>query len=312
MVIKMISQKKKWHDLWNNGCTGIINQIGQLDLQKDALLPSPQGQRKQLVPFRSSKFPEHTVSGRERYSVPLCISPWPKHKATHSRYVAEGGANDNTHSTPSRRSEPKVPRSQLLPLLWVYHHWSCHWRWRGRTVTGPEAPHTGSSCAQPEWEAPGRLGTALPPSTHSSLRGKGRSGAGPRRSGKTHPAAPRSATRNKGGRTQFLLTMIWHLHTCSKAKISSTASDEVPYTQCPVICCCVAKHPKEWWLTTAKSYYLSPLCGLAGWMCWFHLGSLTEAQWAGRLEGAGLGHWTPGPFSQRASSRLGVLIGLGW
>ena len=40
-------------------------------------------------------------------------------------------------------------------------------------------------------------GTAPPPSTHSSLRGKGRLGAGPRRSGRTHPEAPRSATSAK-------------------------------------------------------------------------------------------------------------------
>ena len=40
-------------------------------------------------------------------------------------------------------------------------------------------------------------GTARPPSTRSSLRGKGRSGAGPRHSGKTHPEAPRSAASAK-------------------------------------------------------------------------------------------------------------------
>lgn len=32
---------------WNNGLTGIINHIGLPDLPKDALLPNPQGQRKQ-------------------------------------------------------------------------------------------------------------------------------------------------------------------------------------------------------------------------------------------------------------------------
>lgn len=85
------------------------------------------------------------------------------------------------------------------------------------------------------------LGMAPPPSTRSSLRGKGHSGADPTRSGKTHPGALRSATRNKGGRTlNHDLIVTQH----PKANTSSTASDEVTYIQCPVIYCCVANYPK--------------------------------------------------------------------
>lgn len=178
-------------------------------------------------------------------------------------------------------------------------------------VTGPAAPRTGSSCAQPGWEAPGTLAMAPPPSTHSSLRGKGHSGADPRRSGKTHPEVLRSATRNKQGRTQFLWTMIWYLHTDSKANRSRTALNEVTNIQYPVIYGCVATRPKIEWLKITTSYYFSLLhaLGLGGVVSWFLLSSLIELQGAGRLAGscAGLDSWTPGPFAQRGFIRLGFL-----
>lgn len=85
------------------------------------------------------------------------------------------------------------------------------------------------------------LGMAPPPSTRSSLRGKGHSGADPTRSGKTHPGVLRSATRNKEGRTLNHNLKFTHY---PEANTSSNASDEVTYIQCPVIYCYVANYPK--------------------------------------------------------------------
>lgn len=194
---------------WNKGPTGFINQIGQ----KDGMQPSPQGQRKQLLSLSYSKFPEYTAEGREGV---LCPQPKlkPLHRITLWVKWAPTTAEHTFHTLKELKS--KAPPPQVLPLLRLYRHGSCHCWWRGQMVTGRVAPHTGSSCAQPGWEAPGMWGTVPPPLTHSSPRGKGRSGADPRRSGKTHPEVLRSATRKKGGRTQFLSAMIWYLHTYSK------------------------------------------------------------------------------------------------
>ena len=84
---------------WNGGCTGISNQKGQADVQKEALLPSSQGQREKLVPFSSSKFPEHAVSGRATFCASLHF-PRAQAQATHSRYVAEGGTDDTVTHAP--------------------------------------------------------------------------------------------------------------------------------------------------------------------------------------------------------------------
>lgn len=55
---------------------------------------------------------------------------------------------------------------------------------------------------------------APPPWTRSSLRGRGRSGADPGRSGKTHPGVLRSAARSRRGRIQvFLLSNGHSTHT---------------------------------------------------------------------------------------------------
>lgn len=77
------------------------------------------------------------------------------------------------------------------------------------------------------------LGSAPPPSTRSSLRGKGHSGADPARSGKTHPGVLRSATRHKRGRSlNHDLRVTQH----PRADPSSAASDEVTDIQRPVTC----------------------------------------------------------------------------
>lgn len=57
------------------------------------------GQKEQLVPFSSSKFPEHTVSGRATFCASLHF-PRVQAQATHSRYVAEAGTDDTVTHAP--------------------------------------------------------------------------------------------------------------------------------------------------------------------------------------------------------------------